>query len=279
MTFNVHWLLASSDEAQRLTTKGISGLSHKMTEEGIQAQHDELAQVIATKEPDVVCLQEVINEAALSRLVRTLQMNEAYYEPHFVNSRSTFLEQDVVFLTKRSPDKTSDERIYRPSAPAKAAVLELEFAGERYAFVGIHLLARPDDSSRRAAREQQANDLVQVLKDLRGAGRTSIVLGDFNDWDRQTPDTDLQANPISEVFEIIKNYDSSTPEQELFNAAAYIDDLEDRYTHIYRGSRTMLDHILLPNTLRMQVQAVAIEHRVNARASDHRPVIVDLKTM
>jgi len=276
MTFNVRFLLGSADEAQRLIDKGLYGLDDKRDEAQIEKQHNELADAIAHHQPDVVCLQEVINEEALNRLVKALDYKEAYYEPHFVNSGSTYLEQDVVFLTKLSPDKTSDERVYRPQDPSKAAVLELEFQGQKLAFLGIHLLARPDDRSRKVRREQEAAELAEVLLALKAQGRSPIILGDFNDWDRETPDTDLGASPISNVFEIIKDFDNEIEGPELFNAAEYIENLDQRYTHIYRGSRTMLDHILLPLSLRTKVSSAFIEHR-SQNISDHRPVLVDLQ--
>ena len=276
MTFNVRFLLASADEAKRLMEKGLHSLDGKVAEDVVQQHHEELAQMIAHHQPDIVCLQEVINEAALERLVKTLETEEAYYTPFFVNSGSTFLEQDVVFLTKSFPDKTSDERIYRPSATSKAAVLELEFHGQKFAFLGLHLLARPDDVTRKARRETEANQVAQVLNQLREKGLTPIVMGDFNDWDRETPDTAVEVDPITSVFEILRNYDANTEGQELFNAAEYIDDLDQRYTHIYRGRYTMLDHILLPNELRGSLARTFIEHR-NQNISDHRPVMVDLQ--
>jgi len=276
MTFNVRFLLGSVQEAQRLVDKGLHGLDEKLSDSVIQAQHDELAQTISRHQPDIVCLQEVINEEALNRLVKTLEKDESYYAPYFINSGSSFLEQDVVFLTKLFPDKTSDESVYRPREPSKAAVLDLEFKGQKLAFLGVHLLARPNDVQRKERREEQAAELAEVMRTLRSEGRIAIVLGDFNDWDRETPHTDVTTRPITKVFEIIKDYDKEQQGQELFNAAEYIEDLEERYTNIYRGSRTMLDHILLPVELRNMITSTFIEHRVQ-NISDHRPVLVDLK--
>ena len=276
MTLNVQWLLGSAEEAERLIEKGIYGLEAKANEEVIQAQHDELAHFIARNEPDVVCLQEVINQEAIDRLVRTLEINESYYEAFFVDSGPRYLEQDVVFLTKRLPDKTSNERARRPEGVSKVALLELEFGGEKFAFLGLHFLSRTRDPSRLVRRETQAREITPILRDLRDDGAITIVMGDFNDWDRETPDSDLNSNPITMVFEIIKDYDVGVIGQELFNAAEHIEHIEDRFTVDYDGRRTMLDHILLPVSQRERLQNVRIDHSLTPSVFDHDPVIVDL---
>jgi endonuclease/exonuclease/phosphatase family metal-dependent hydrolase len=276
MTFNVQWLIASVDEVQRLEKKGITGLAYKLDEDSLRREYEKLAEIIKAKSPDVVCLQEVINQPAIDRLVAELEKIDVYYEAHFLNSRSTFLEQDVVFMTKRNPDKTSDEQIYRPASPSKSVVLNLEFQGRKFAFLGLHLLARPTDKTRVGRRETQARQVAETLQKIQAEGRVSIVLGDFNDWDRETPDSDTGSSPVSQVFEIIKNFDAETESQELFNAAEHIAQLGERYTHIYRGHKTMLDHILISESERDHVQAVFIDHTVPTMVSDHDPVIVDL---
>ena len=276
MTFNVQWLIASVDEVKRLADKGITGLASKQNEAALAEEYHKLSQIIASKAPDVVCLQEVINKSAIDRLVLELENSDAHYEAHFLNSGSSFLEQDVVFLTKRQPDKTSDEQIYRPASPSKAVVLTLEFQGRKFAFLGLHLLARPDDTARLPRRETQARQVADTLQKIQDEGRISIVLGDFNDWDRETPDSDTSSSPISQVFEIIKNFDTETDSQELFNAAEHISNLDERYTHIYRGHKTMLDHVLIQDSERQYVAGVSIDHSIPKTVSDHDPVIVDL---
>ena len=79
MTFNTEWLLGSKEQVKALTKKGVWGLEPKDTEANIERQHQAVAAVIKKHSPDILCLQEVINEVAAKRLQKTLQMKNLNY--------------------------------------------------------------------------------------------------------------------------------------------------------------------------------------------------------
>ena len=69
MTFNTEWLLGSHTQVEALKKKGIWGLEKKDTESEIEQQHQSVATIVARHAPDILCLQEVINEVAAKRLM------------------------------------------------------------------------------------------------------------------------------------------------------------------------------------------------------------------
>ena len=108
MTFNTEWLLGSQTQVEALKKKGIWGLEDKDTESEIEQQHQSVATIVARHAPDILCLQEVINEVAAKRLQKALQGKGLQYDLHFLESRDTHLEQDVVFLTNQSSENITD---------------------------------------------------------------------------------------------------------------------------------------------------------------------------
>ena len=100
MTFNTKWLLGSQSQVKALKEKGIWGLEEKDTEPEIEQQHQAVATIVARHAPDILCLQEVINEIAAKRFQTALQSKGMQYTLHFLESRDAYLEQDVVFFTK-----------------------------------------------------------------------------------------------------------------------------------------------------------------------------------
>ena len=123
MTFNTKWLLASAEQAQRLKGKGIWGLEDKEEDTEIEQQHAAVSEVIANYVPDLLCLQEVINREAADRLIRTLKQGGLDYELAFLESRESYLEQDVAFLINKnsgflakSKSDTRRIRLIHPSA-------------------------------------------------------------------------------------------------------------------------------------------------------------------
>jgi len=280
MTFNTEWLLGSQTQVIALKKKGIWGLEEKDTESEIEQQHQSVASIVARHAPDILCLQEVINEIAAKRLQRVLQGKGLEYALHFLESRDTYLEQDIVFLTKKSSNNITHVKIsdpIDPVYPSKCVILTCLLNGQKTAFVGLHLKAVPTEPRAVARREKQADAVVEQLKRLSIAGYAAFVLGDLNDWDPIVPDADSseQATPTSRVLEKIKDYVPGG-EDELVNSLKWVEPIKKRYTYNYKGSKTVLDHILLPIGWRGRVTKVTIDHDRPEVASDHWPVILKL---
>jgi len=280
MTFNTEWLLGSQAQVQALKKKGIWGLEEKDTESEIEEQHQAIATIVARHAPDILCLQEVINEAAAKRLQKALQGKGVQYALHFLESRDTYLEQDVVFLTNKSSGNITDIKAsdpIDPVYPSKCVILTCLLNGEQTAFIGLHLKAVPTEPSAVAKREKQADAVVKQLNRLSASGYATLVLGDLNDWDPIVPDADSseKATPTSQALKKMKDYVPGGND-ELVNSLKWVEPIEKRYTFNYKGSKSVLDHILLPLGGRDRVSGVTIDHDRPAGASDHWPVILKL---
>ena len=247
----------------------------------LRAREPIIEKIIKTEAPDIICLQEVINEVAAKRLQKTLQKKNLNYELHFIESRDTFLEQDVVFFTKSNLGAIKEIKVKDPENPvypSKCAILTCLIEEERIAFIGLHLKAVPTKPSAVEKREKQADAVAKQLKRLHEAGYTSFVLGDLNDWDPVVPDTDTsqKATPTSKAIKKIKDFIPGG-DDELINSLRWVTSMKNRYTYNYKGSKTVLDHILIPRTWNDRVSRVTIDHERPTQASDHYPVILYLK--
>ena len=275
MTFNVKWLMEGETLAKRLKSKKIWGLEDRDEEVEIAAHHSAVADIIIKHSPDMICLQEVINEGSARRLAETLRAKGADYTLHFVNSRDSFLEQDIIFLTA----STSAEPVEptQKSAPSKCSILKCRIDGHPVAFVGIHLKSNPRSKSSVEKRNEQVSAIVKDLQELYLEGYDAIVLGDFNDWDPDVEDHDSTAEPppASRVFTDLKDYQSGGG-PELINCLKFVEPQKDRFTYDYKGSRTVLDHALIPVGWEQQVNRVFIDHDTPGDVSDHWPLVVSL---
>jgi len=280
MTFNTEWLLGSKDQVKVLKEKGIWGLEAKDTEPEIEQHHKAIADIVARHAPDILCLQEVINEIAAKRFQKTLQRKGMQYRLHFLESRDTYLEQDVVFFSKTNSKNVQEIKISDPTDPvypSKCVILTCLLNGEKTAFLGLHLKAVPTEPRAVSRREKQADAVVNHLQRLSTAGYATFVIGDLNDWDPIVPDADSRENatPISKVLRKIKDYKTGGND-EMLNSLEWVQPMEKRYTYDYKGSKTVLDHILLPIGWKNRVTGVIIDHDRPEGASDHWPVILKL---
>ena len=222
----------------------------------------------------------MINEVAAKRLQKALQGKGLQYALHFLESRDTHLEQDVVFLTKKSSRNITNIKVSHPIDPvypSKCIILTCLINGEQTAIIGLHLKAVPTEPRAVAKREKQADAVVKQLNRLSVAGYATLVLGDLNDWDPIVPDSDPseQATPTSQALKKMKDYVPGG-NNELVNSLKWVKPIEKRYTYNYKGSKTVLDHILLPLGWQDRVSGVTIDHDRPDGASDHWPVILNL---
>ena len=143
--------------------------------------------------------------------------------------------------------------------------------------MGLHLKAIPTEPRAVSIREKQADSVVKQLQRLTTAGYATFVLGDLNDWDPIVPDADPRENatPTSQVLRKIKDYIRGGND-EMCNSLQWVWPMEKRYTYDYKGSKTVLDHILLPIGWKNRVTEVIIDHNRPEGASDHWPVILKM---
>ena len=113
------------------------------------------------------------------------------------------------------------------------------------------------------------------MRKLSAEGYAPVVIGDLNDWDADVEDADGGASPLpsSRVFTALKDYQAGGG-RELFNCLKFVKEIKERYTYDYKGSRTALDHILMPSGWEGDVASATIDHDTPSGASDHWPLVV-----
>ena len=139
---------------------------------------------------------------------------------------------------------------------------------------------------RRAAEAAGVRSYVTHL--LAGDPDASVVVaGDLNDEPQAATTQILQGPPGSEVDTRGFDRPDAGDPQRLWNNAPFIPE-EERWSRLYRGRRELIDHVLCSHTLigaiesattgGLQVDSIEDQPglRLNAPASDHRPVIVDI---
>jgi exonuclease III len=223
------------------------------------------------------------------------------YNPYLINGKDTSTGQNVGMLTKINPRVNlyrTEEHVNYPipnskcgytGAPGTAGVskhyiTEFTLNNMNIAFIGAHLLAFPTDSMRCAEREAQATVLQNVIISYINKKYEIIMLGDFNDFDENTPDRNNNI-PTSHVLDILKGMNTNI--YTLYNAASLIPQ-SNRYSDWYDSNGdckstlnefSMIDHVLLTSNLMDKVKNVFIYQEYAEYCgkynSDHYPVIVD----
>jgi len=150
-------------------------------------------------------------------------------------------------------------------------------------FIGLHLLAYPDELERFVRREAQALIIQNLAKEFFDLGHEVVILGDVNDFDSVVCDA-ADNDPRSCVDLLFKDIDPDADGDELFNAAASIPQAQ-RYTYWYDENRngiddgpeehSMIDHMYVTRGLLEAIIDIRIDHAgYEARTvSDHWPII------
>jgi endonuclease/exonuclease/phosphatase family metal-dependent hydrolase len=322
-TFNMKWLTGSARESRMAPWK----------DEGDLANHRAaLARILAdVVRADVLCVVEVTSRAALEKLASEPRLRKTGYRVLHLESGDTGTGQDVAFLVhprvrldtlegaviRRFADtlagrpgglKRNDPRMARLTKHAVVCMSGTDGrAGTRLCFMGLHLLAHPDDRGRTARRETQARIAANLVRtEIAARGYTPILLGDLNDFDpdvpvvpateapeTQTPGTRKRAKKTErpegprKVLGMLKDFDPARPGPELFNAAMRIEPVPERYSAYWDKNRngrreaeepvSLIDHILVDGSLVARLLKVEIPHAAHdGGTSDHWPVVIEL---
>jgi endonuclease/exonuclease/phosphatase family metal-dependent hydrolase len=278
-------------------------------------QFERVAALIETLDPDIINLAEVTSKEAIDLLVEILhEKGMKDYRGYHVDGHDAFLKIDVACISKHALEEVegaairciysdADDETWRhdfvfarpngevgrgnTSLPRNALYF-VTIGGHKLGFLGLHLKSDPEDAYSNGRRTAECEIARRVVRqEIVKRGYTPIVLGDLNDYDPDVPDRDDKRNPQTEVMKRLKDYDEERDGAELVNAASKIVRQADRYTsHWDRNEndaddpgdvKTMLDHILLHESLMPHVRRVFISHAHDLRTSDHYPVIVDLE--
>lgn len=281
-TFNTEFLFDG------LEGEGQTGFERSGDPEAARAHRDQIGRVLRMIDADVVMLQEVENKEVVESLVEE-SLQEMNYQVYFVQGNDYFTGQDLALLSRLPVEEVgrTDERARVGASRddygvSKNLYARLRLAGEPVTLIGVHFLARPDDASRKDKREAQAEVIRRLVEKEEQAGRQPVVLGDFNDFDDQTPDL-AGSTPITDVLATIKRAGPG-PADDLRPVMAEVPQ-RDRYTSFYdrnqndtvdgREELSSLDHILLPPALYRHLREVNfVQAHDPVTVSDHFPIVV-----
>jgi len=265
-----------------------------------------LAKVVSTLNPDIMNICEVEGCDELD-LLRYQTMNGTEYQKYLKQGTDTATGQNVGLMTKWSPIANlsrTEERMAYPlegsecgytGAPGTAGVskhyiTEYVFYGRPTLFIGLHLLAYPEDATRCAEREVQAqiiqNVVASYIETNKGEGEV-IVLGDLNDFDGRVLDANRNV-PTSRVLDILKGLDGAHKgEYELRSAAEKISEVErfsdwwdENEDCVSTGNEfSMIDHVLVTPFLFEKIEKAFFYHGYDEFCgkynSDHYPLVID----
>jgi exonuclease III len=252
----------------------------------------EIADVITASDPDVVVLCEVENRDALEHFNERF-LDGLGYRAYLHEGVDVDTGHDVGLLTRVDAIETGyysgfGNRDGVRKGLAKNIYARMRVGDLKLGLVGVHLVARPDDPTRRAAREAQAVALRALVLSLRKSGYLPVVCGDFNDYDGDPNCADVADSfPISRVLRIARELDPGDARDDLVNAASHVPKVSRYTVHCDlnrngredRGDRfTSIDHILLANELEERIERVDILHDHDpTTVTNHFPVVVRLR--
>ena len=288
MTFNAEFLWDGIAPEE-----GRADFPWKGEPEEAAAHMRKVAEVIIRNDPDVINLVEVENIDALNKLNDTYLSGRGY-KAHLINGKDSQTGQDVAMLTRIDLDSPiqRDDRQGRSGEVAKSVsknyIAKMTVNGKKLAFVGVHLLAIPNNADRKLDRQAQAEAIRGVAMDLQTAGYLPIVLGDMNDYDYSEDARDHnESRPISNVLQTLRKMGPSA-EDDLKSVASAIP-REDRFTAFWDQNNnnrvdapkelTSIDHILVAPEFFQYLEYATIDHTPDPRyVSDHFPVIAFFRT-
>jgi len=286
ITLNACWLFDGIGEEQFYTAP--------QCEEDAEERLTNVANYLATIDADFITIEEIESADMLHRLNEKLG---GQYHEIFVQGTDDYTGQDVAGLSRvpvlamgRS-DATQTypipgSRIRAPRGTenvAKHFWATIEVGDETITFIGLHLLAYPDELERFVRREAQALIIQNLAKEFFDLGHEVVILGDVNDFDSVVCDA-ADNDPRSCVDLLFKDIDPDADGDELFNAAASIPQAQ-RYTYWYDENRngiddgpeehSMIDHMYVTRGLLEAIIDIRIDHAgYEARTvSDHWPII------
>jgi endonuclease/exonuclease/phosphatase family metal-dependent hydrolase len=249
-TWNVHDLF---DETDRLVPPGAR--DEVPDGDAVEAKLSRLAAVLARLDADVVLLQEVENRAVLERLAARAAYPEARLvegdDPRGIDVAALSrlpLEAYVSHLGER-------DAAGRPLFPRDCVEIHARAAARPVVVVGSHFSsALSDDGTRR---EAQAARLREIADEVRAVRPSALVVagGDLNDGPASLPLAPLLAD------------------------GAWIDPTgPGEITWVGASGGAHLVHLLLPREDAHALLAARVEAGADvAAASDHRPVVIDLR--
>ena len=267
--------------------EGQTSFARSGNPQAARAHLKRVGRLLRRLDADAVMLQEVENEEVLRRLVRG-PLKGMGYRAYFVQGTDHFTGQDVgllarVFVTAtgRTDERARVGRSSDDYGVSKNLYARLRWQGRPITLIGVHFLARPDDRSREDKREAQAEVIRRLVASEQQAGRTPVVLGDFNDFDAAAPDA-AASHPITDVLQTVKRAGPG-PADDLRSVMPRVPQAQ-RYTAFYDRDRddavdraselSALDHVLVAPALYEHLRGVRYVHDHDpVQGPDHFPIV------
>lgn len=219
-------------------------------------KRDEVAQSIASANPQIAGLQEIEGRRAIWYLTRAITRNHSEtFRELSIDGTDVFTEQDVGFVYRpqtgsllihplaqtffgRSAAMRADDR-YGDVSKHMAVEFEVKLgdAVERLLIVNLHLRAKAEGS---AIRTKQARTVHAWLADKVAAGENVLVLGDFN------TETNRWPAPAGSDMHAATGKDTPDEGDDLVDLHAFLP-VADRQTHLIPGKS--FDRILASPSL------------------------------
>jgi endonuclease/exonuclease/phosphatase family metal-dependent hydrolase len=292
------------------------------TEEAYQAKLAALAETISALAPDVLAVQEVGDPVALDDLAKAVggYPHTATADPDGRGIRVGLLSklplldvhQSAAFPPPLRPIQVDDtpataDVMGRPALVAAVTtpggtridLITCHLKSKLLTFPGGSFTTRDEDLRarvaayalfRRAAEAATVRATATALLGGEGQQRAVLVLGDLNDTPEAATTQLLSGPPGSEIGTPGYDHPDQGDGQRLWNLAARILPLEQRYSRIYRGGKELIDHILGSHLVTHHVGDGDVtaggpapasvgddpEARRNTPASDHRPLVATI---
>lgn len=278
VAWNVEWLFDGIDDPLPVPPRAVAKVARKLAA---------LARVLNELDADIVHLAEVENCGILESLAGSLNGS---YKPLMISGTDSHLRQQVALLSRISPVSAltrSDERVELTTGStgvSKHLIADFSIGDRKLRVIGLHLKAHPYNEHSCIQREGQARIVQKLIQEALSHGKDVIVLGDFNDFDPQVPGP-RNERPRSSVLQMLTDINGDG-EQDMWNVLSLVPRSE-RYTSWhdkdkdgrfqFATERSLIDHVLVSESLRGAVQAVGIHHQHDpTEVSDHWPIWLQL---
>jgi len=261
-----------------------------------------MSSAIKETNADIIVLEEVEDCTVLNMVLDNI--GDDSYRYYLVKGTDTATGQNVGLITRVDPSinlARTDKRADFPVAGSNCGYstegdsgvskhfytrFDVQNLDAPLVIIGAHLIAFPVEPSRCAQREAQATVLRDLAKEqAHDKGYHLIMLGDFNDYDSSFLDAANDV-PLSKALQIMKT--DSSGKTLMLNVGSKISTQSKRWSSWYDKNDnckhtpdedTLIDHILISNSLTPHLSTQEIEHDAYTPAcdsyySDHWPYYV-----
>lgn len=298
--YNAEWLFVDYYAPMKCPGSGCTWANESEASKHMQY----VAKVVSDLNPDImnVCEVEGINEM---EILRQSTINADEYQVYLKKGTDTATGQNVGLMTKITPTTNlsrTEEKMAYPLAGSncgytgapgtvgvsKHYITEFMIYGRPTLFIGLHLLAYPEDTTRCAEREAQAQIIQNVISPYIETNKGEvIVLGDLNDFDGRVLDANRNV-PTSRVLDILKGLDGNKKgKYELMSASQKIPEVErfsdwwDQNADCFSTANefSLIDHVLVTPFLFDKIESAFVYHGYDEFCgkydSDHYPYVVE----